>query len=366
MKQHNLKIVSGVIALGLLSGCTSMLTDHGLDYQESEASDVTLQLPNDAQPTRDKLVIPNEDRIGDLTAKGEFEAPRAPLSFQPLAYAPLRLSAQQAVLQLPLDIEQSRTLMSDYLTQMAAAHDAEIELQVSDNGLSTSAFSLEEQGTLKKVWYVVTKLETPKYRFVIDFDEQNLMTQANIQVVSIKDGSESPVNLDKSDRFASLIVDMWTTFASEIKVSRVLLSDQSNVNRPLNENSPVWMRSNGELAFNLGNRFSERSFEAYIGNSDGVFLTGDNNQEISVVPAEQLAKVGDIIDFNLPVKSAEGEDGIKLFNVRRRNLDDVEWSARSYPYSIVRQQQGYFLTVDTSATDYPKLTSYRIFSRLAK
>lgn len=366
MKKHNLKIVSSVMALGLLSGCTSMLTDHGLDYQDSEASDVTLQLPDDAQPTRDKLVIPNEDRIDDLAAKGEFEAPRAPLSFQPLAYAPLRLQAQHAVMQLPLDAEQARSLMSDYLTQMAAKHEADIELQATDKSLSTSAFSLEEQSTWTKVWYLVTKLETPTYRFIIDFDEQDLMTEASIRVVSIKDGTETPVNLDSSDRFASLIVDMWTTFASEIKVSRVLLSSQGSANRPIHESSPMWMRSNGELAFNLGNRFSDRSFEAYIGNSDGVFLTGDNNQEISVVPVEQLAKIGDIIDFNLPVKSAEGNDGIKLFNVRRRNLDDVEWSARSYPYTVLRQQQGYFLTVDTSATEYPKLTSYRIFSRLAK
>lgn len=365
MKKHSVKIASGMVLVGALSGCSSLVTDHGLDYQDAEASSVELSMPDDAQPVRDKLIIPNEDRIANLETKGEFTAPRAPLVFQPLAYTPLVMQGSVATLTLPVETEEAQTLISEYLSSIAQAHEQTLEFEVSEDTLQSSSVSFEETGTLTKIWYAVTKLEKPTYRFNVEFDEGTRFTKAKVTVTQTTEDAPKAVDYEKNERLANVLVDMWTSFASELEESKVLLSSQT-AKAPVKDNSLIWMRSNGELALYLGPRFSERSFKTYINSSDGVFLTGDNDQELSVVPEEQLAKVGDIIDFNLPIKASSDSDGIKLFKVRRRNLDDVEWHARSYPYRIEQQQDGYFLTVDASATDYPRLTSYRIFSRLAK
>ncbi|MFT6656751.1 MAG: ribosomal protein S6, partial [Marinomonas primoryensis] len=53
----------------------------------------------------------------------------------------------------------------------------------------------------------------------------------------------------------------------------------------------------------------------------------------------------------------------KLFNVYRRNLDDVSWEEREYPYKITHQKAGDFLVIDVSATDYPEVTSFHLVQR---
>ena len=337
MKKCSVSIASGVVVLGLLSGC-SLVPDHGLDYQHSESSDVELKLPQGSLPARDKLAIPNEERIADLDASGEFKAPRAPLMFEPLAYAPLRIAGTETIMALPVSVAQARTLMSDYIAKMAKQYETDIELEVTDDRLTTSTFELDKKSGFGKLWGAMTGADSAQYRIDVSFEDKGVMTQARLHVLAMNDEKRPAVNFDQNDRMASMMVDMWSSFTSEIKVSRVLLSDQMN-KRPIQENSPIWMRSNGQLALNLGERFSEKNFAAYVSHTDGVFLTDDDPRELSLVPQDKVAKADDA---------------------------DAQWNVRSYPYRIVRQQESYFLTVDTSATDYPKLTSYRIFSRLAK
>ena len=119
MKKYSVNIASGVVALGLLSGCTSLFPDHGLDYQQSEASDIELKLPQGSLPARDKLTIPNEQRIADLEASGKFEAPRAPLLFEPLAYAPLNVDGSNAEVVMRLSVTSSSISVSFVLANLA-------------------------------------------------------------------------------------------------------------------------------------------------------------------------------------------------------------------------------------------------------
>jgi len=114
IKQKKTQLVlGGLFSVVVLSGCSNLVTDHGLDYQTAESSDVELELPAGRYDISDKMIIPNEDRVAALNATGEFEAPRAPKPFLSMAYVPMVFGQYQVTYQIPASLEQSKKLITD-------------------------------------------------------------------------------------------------------------------------------------------------------------------------------------------------------------------------------------------------------------
>lgn len=355
--------MGSVVVLGATSGCSSIVPDHGLDYQEAKANEHALQLPEGSEPVSDKLVIPNEDKVADLQVRDEFDAPRAPFLYQPLANIPLVFSNEAAELRLPVSADKAKSLFTAYFNTLATEDVSDIIDESSDLHLATMPLSFAEAGSLTKIWTAITRLEPVKYRFDVNFTEAASITVATIQVTAIDGDKQKLVNVSNIDDLAEKVVGAWAYIAQELNDKTVLLSDQG---KPKLARSLLWLNQKGQLAYYLGEHFERSNLDQFLESVPGFYLTSDSSNKLAVVPEDKLARVGDIVDFTIPVNSGIDKEDVSLFKVRRRNLDNAKWDERSYSYELAQQQEGYFLTVDTSSTDDPLLTSYRILSRLAK
>lgn len=355
-------MAGGLVSAVLLSGCSNLVTDHGLDYQTARSSDVELQLPAGRHDVSDKMIIPNEDRITALQATGEFETPRAPKPYESMADVSLAIGQYQATLTIPVGLAQAKRLVTDYFSSFSG--EAVVFRSNSDTELVSEPLQFESQSGIGKLWSSITRLKPTQYRLTVDFEPIGSQTTAAIQLVAIEpEGEEHAVDLTLDEASASQMVEVWTHISKELTVETALLSNQGR--QPV-QKSRIWTNREGKLALYLGQQVDAASVEHYIRNTAGLHITNEDPKELALVPQDQLARVGDIIDFKVPLGVLAENEEVILFKVRRRNLDDVEWTERSYPYQLIRQREGYFLTVDASATDNPALTSYRILSLLAK
>ncbi|SBS31858.1 hypothetical protein MAQ5080_02089 [Marinomonas aquimarina] len=364
MSKHTKKLVmAGSLASAvLLSGCSNLVTDHGLDYQSARSSDVELQLPAGRHDISDKMIIPNEDRVATLEATGEFETPRAPKPYESMAYVPMIIGQYDVTLKIPASLAQSQKLVTDYFSSFSGE---EVVFQsAGDNQLVSEPLQFESQSGLSKLWSNVTRLKPTQYRLAVAFEPQSAQTITTIQLVAIDpDGAEEAVDLTLNEATAGQMVDAWSYISKELTVETALLSKQG---REAVQTSSIWTNREGKLALYLGRQANQAVLDDYIRATSGLHITNEEPKELSLVPQDKLARVGDIIDFKVPLGVLAEDEEVILFKVRRRNLDDVEWTERSYPYQLIRQREGYFLTVDASATENPTLTSYRILSLLAK
>lgn len=356
-----LTMAGSLASVVLLSGCSSIVTDHGLDYQDARSSEVELQLPPGRHDVTDKLIIPNEDRIANLEATGEFEAPRAPKPYLPMAYVPMVLGQYDVTFEIPTNLAQSKQLLSNYFTSFSG--EAVVFDQVSDTELVSAPIQFKQPGTWAKLWNSITRLEPNKYRLTIDFQPGQNTTTAQISLIEISNEGESLVDLTLDEVSAGQMVDAWSHISKDLTRETALLSKQGQ--KPVLK-SRIWTNQDGKLALYLGKEADLASLNNYIRNTSGVHITRETPPELSLVPQDKLAQVGDIVDFKVPLGPIAKSEEVVLFKVRRRNLDDVNWTERSYPYDLKRQQEGYFLTIDAAATENPTLTSYRILSLLAK
>lgn len=363
IKQKKTQLVlGGLFSVVVLSGCSNLVTDHGLDYQTAESSDVELELPAGRYDISDKMIIPNEDRVAALNATGEFEAPRAPKPFLSMAYVPMVFDQYQVTYQIPASLEQSKKLITDYFSSLSG--EEVVFNAVSEAQLVSAPIQLDSQGSLAKLWSSITRLKPTQYRVTANFAQQSAAVDVSVSVVAIDaEGREENVDLTLNETIASQMVNAWSHMSRDLTVETVLLSNQSK--EPVLK-SRIWTNRDDKLALYLGKEADAASVDQYIRSTSGIHITNDMPKELALVPQNELAKVGDIVDFKVPLGALSENKDVILFKVRRRNLDDVPWTERSYPYQLIRQQEGYFLTVDTSATDNPALTSYRILSLLAK
>ncbi|WP_067100590.1 hypothetical protein [Marinomonas atlantica] len=356
-----LAMLGSLASVVTLSGCSNVVTDHGLDYQDARSSEVELKLPPGRHDVTDKLIIPNEDRIANLDAKGEFEAPRAPKPYLPMAYVSMVLGQYDVTFEIPTNLSQSKLLLSNYFASFSGK--TVVFNQVSETELVSAPIQFKEQGTLSKLWNSITRLEPEKYRLTIDFVPRKNATEARIQLIKISEQGESLVDLTLDEASASQMVDAWSHISKDLTTETALLSKQGQ--KPVLK-SRIWTNQDGKLALFLGKEADLASLNNYIRNTSGVHITSETPPELSLVPQDKLARVGDIVDFKVPLGPIGTNEEVVLFKVRRRNLDDVSWTERSYPYDLKRQQEGYFLTIDAGATETPTLTTYRILSLLAK
>lgn len=357
-----LVMAGGLVSAVLLTGCSNIVTDHGLDYQSARNSEVELKLPEGRYDISDKMIIPNEDRVATLQASGDFEAPRAPKPYESMTYVPMIIGQYDVTMQIPASLAQTKKLLTDYFSSFSGEavvfHDADV------NELVSERLQFKSQSGLGKLWSSITRLKPKQYRLTLNFEPSRTNTVAKIQLVAIQaDNSEKAVDLTLDEASASQMVDAWSYIAKELTVETALLSNQGR--EPV-QKSQIWTNREGKLALYLGNFADEASVDNFIRNASGLHITSEEPKELALVPQDKLARVGDIVDFKVPLGALAEQEEVILFKVRRRNLDDVEWTERSYPYQLIRQREGYFLTVDTSATENPTLTSYRILSLIAK
>ncbi|MGR0279719.1 hypothetical protein ACUM5Y_11820 [Marinomonas dokdonensis] len=342
----------------LLTGCSSFLTDHADDYQNGVEHSETLVAPDGSSPLEDKLVIPNEDAVADLQEKKEFVAPRAPFLYQSMAKVVMMEKEASVDYVFPADIRQSKKIVEDF--SVSFINEEGIVESNSDNRVTTIPTLLTQQSWWRSTWSKITRVYPDKREFSFDIlpqDNGSTLVRMQTREVSQDDNANDWVSPAEDPNSYALAVKLWGTIGRKLDQNSSYLSDRKKQPEP----SPVWINGAGMFAAYLGKKVSLEQVNQKISNA-GLYLIGENNQ-LSAVAEDDIARVGDIVALEIPVGNGKTQ---KLFNVRRRDLDNVSWEERVYPYKVERQAAGDFLVIDVSATENPQLTSYFFAKKFLK
>ncbi|QUX95844.1 hypothetical protein C0J08_10625 [Marinomonas sp. CT5] len=354
MNKSTMKLV-GVSSLTiLLSGCSTFFTDHSVDYQEEKAVSSTLVVPKGSEPSQDVLVIPNEDKIADLEPTKSFTIPRAPFVYYPMVAIDVDEQSDLMVFSVPTSKEHAKRIVTDFLTALHGA--GESVASETENEIVSVPFDFHQQGWWASLWSSITRVYPAQTAFLFQFKEQGEKTAVSIQFRDEQKDTEpsdwlSPV---QNDDAYSVAVRLWGVMGRQLKQSSAYLSN-------LNEESsfPIWVDHHGTFAIYLGNNVTTSDVEAKLSAADMYLMPGEDHM-LAPVPSEDVARIGDVVDFSIPTGNGEKQ---KLFNVRRRNLDDVSWDLREYHYEISHQKVGDFLVIDVSKMDMPEVVSYHLAQR---
>ncbi|MCV2402728.1 hypothetical protein OFY17_07510 [Marinomonas sp. C2222] len=337
-----------------LSGCSLFYTDHSSDYQNTKATSNKLELPQGALEQKDIMVIPNEEVIADVTEVTPFTIPRSPFVFYPMAAVSYVETENSVEFSIPANAQQSKRIISDYLSSVHG--EGEVIASQTETTLVTTQLSLKKQGKLAAIWSSITRLYPEKTVLSLEFSEGEQSTKVAIQFRHEKRGEEptdwmSPAS---NTEVHSIIARLWGNIGRKVDESSAYLSTLDKTT-----DFPIWINHNGEYGIRLGNDVTDDVVESKI-LSAGLYLMANSESTLSPVPEEKVARVGDVIDFVVPVGNGETK---KLFNVYRRDLDDVEWQEREYTYQVQRQKKGDFLVIDVSAAKYPEIVSFILAQR---
>jgi hypothetical protein len=341
----------------LLSGCSLFYTDHSSDYQNEKAVASSLKTPEGSTPSKDILVIPNEESIADLESVQSFETPRAQFIYYPMVAVGVTEKDNAIQLSVPTNKEQTKRIVTDFLAALYGAGES-VRSQTEDEITSVS-FDFHPQGWWASLWSDITRLHPPKTVFLFKFTEVEGKTLVDVQFRDEQEGLEptewmSPV---KDDDAHTIAVRLWGTVGRQLNQSSAYLSSLGDA-----PDFPVWVNHRGIYAVRLGNKVSPSDIEAKL-NAAGVYIMPDAENMLAPVKSEDIARIGDVIDFTIPTGNGEKQ---KLFNVYRRDLDDVNWDKREYSYKITHQKAGDFLVIDVSSMDYPEVTSFHLVQRFIK
>ncbi|MEP2618797.1 MAG: hypothetical protein ABJH25_12265, partial [Marinomonas sp.] len=155
----------------------------------------------------------------------------------------------------------------------------------------------------------------------------------------------------------TIAVRLWGTIGRQLNQSSAYLSNRGDAS-----DFPVWVNHRGIFAVRLNKNLSAAELEAQL-QTAGFYIMPDAESKIAPVKPEEVARIGDIVDFSIPTGDGEKQ---KLFNVYRRDLDDVTWDKREYSYEITHQKSGDFLVIDVSSMDFPEVTSFHLVQRFLK
>jgi len=344
---------AGSLAL-LLSGCSIFFTDHSDDYQDEKPIVSTLEIPQGSASSKDALVIPNEKNIANLDESKPFVTPRAPFVFYPMVAVGVAEQDDSIEFSVPASKEKSKRIVADFLT---ALHGAGTPVaSQTDTQIISVPFDFHPQGWWASLWSSITRVHPAQTAFSFRFSESEGKTRLSVQFRDEQKDADpsdwmSPV---QNDDAYSVAVRLWGTIGRQLNQSSAYLS-----NRGDSASFPVWVDHKGIYAIRLGNNVSASEFETIL-SAAGIYLIPDSDHLLSPVPPEDVARIGDVVDFNIPVGNGEKQ---KLFNVYRRNLDDVSWEEREYTYKITHQKAGDFLVIDVSAMESPEVTSFHLAQR---
>lgn len=359
MNKFTLQLVSVSAFAVFLSGCSLFFTDHSDDYQDVTKTHNTLEVPEGSTPSKDILVIPNEDRITDLTPAKPFVTPRAQFIYHPMVAVGVVEKEDAIEFSLPANKAQAKRIVSDFLTALYGAGES-IASQTDDQIISV-AFDFHPQGWWASLYSKITRLYPAKTVFAFSFTESEDKTLVSIQFRDeVQDAEVGPwmTPVENSDAY-TVAVRLWGTFGRQLNQSSAYLSNQNDAS-----SYPIWVDHHGLYAIRL-NDASPSGLKTKL-NAAGIYLVPGADNLLAPVSPENIARVGDVIDFTIPTGNGETQ---KLFNVRRRNLDDVSWDLREYSYKITEQKAGKFLVIDVSSVaqpEDPEVVSFHFAQRFIK
>jgi hypothetical protein len=354
MNKFTLQLVGAGSLTLLLSGCSMFFTDHSDDYQNEKPVASALDMPAGSTESKDVLVIPNESNIADLETATPFITPRAPFVFYPMVAVEVTEQDDAIEYLVPATKQKTKRIVTDFLT---ALHGAGTSVATqTDDQITSVPFDFHPQGWWASLWSNITRLHPAQTAFSFRFSEMEGKTLVSVQFRDEQQDVEpsnwiSPV---QNDDAYSVAVRLWGTMGRQLNQSSAYLS-----NRGDSASFPVWVDHKGIYAIRLGNKVSASEFETIL-SAAGIYLIPDSDHLLSPVSPEDVARIGDVVDFNIPVGNGEKQ---KLFNVYRRNLDDVSWEEREYTYKITHQKAGDFLVIDVSAMESPEVTSFHLAQR---
>jgi len=359
MNKFLLQFVSvGSIAV-LLSGCSLFFTDHSDDYQDVTKTHSTLESPEGSIESKDALVIPNEDAITDLTPTKPFVTPRAPFIYHPMVAVDVVEQEDAIEFSVPANKTQAKRVVSDFLTALYGA--GESIASQTDDQITSVAFDFHPQGWWASLYSKITRLYPAKTVFAFGFTESEGQTLVRVQFRDeVQDAEPGPwvSPVVNSDAY-TIAVRLWGTFGRQLNQSSAYLSNQNDASF-----YPVWVDHHGLYAIRL-NDASPSGLKTAL-NAAGIYLVPGADNLLAPVLPENIARVGDVVDFTIPTGNGETQ---KLFNVRRRNLDDVSWDLREYSYKITEQKAGKFLVIDVSSVEQPEdpeVVSFHFAQRFIK
>ncbi|MBR7888519.1 hypothetical protein J9B83_06145 [Marinomonas sp. A79] len=357
MNKVTLQLVAAGSVTLMLSGCSTFFTDSSDDYQQESAVASTLEAPEGSVPSKDVLVIPNENAIADLEDSKPFVNPRAPFIFYPMVKVDVAETSDAIELIMSANGVLAKRIVTDFLTAIHGAGSAIAEQ--TDTSITTVPFDFHPQGYWAALWSDITRLHPAKTAFQFNFSERDGKTVVSVQY------RDEVKNLDPSDWMTpannedahTIVARLWGTMGRQLNQSSAYLSNRGD-GAPF----PIWVDHQGHFSLYLGKDVSPAEIETNL-NAAGFYFIPDAEQMIAPVPNEEVERVGDVISFDVP----NGTGGsTKLFNVRRRNLDDVSWDKREYSYKITHQKAGDFLVIDVSTMEFPELTSFLLAQRFVK
>jgi hypothetical protein len=351
MNKFTLQLMGAGSLTLMLSGCSVFFTDHSDDYQDQKPVVSTLEVPQGSASSKDTLVIPNETEIADLEPSKPFVTPRAPFVFYPMVAVGITEQDDAIEFLVPASKEKSKRIVADFLT---ALHGAGTPISTqTDDQITTVPFDFHPQGWWASLWSSVTRIHPAKTAFSFHFNEIEGKTLMRVQFRDEQQDVEPSgwISPDQNDDAYSVAIRLWGTIGRQLNQSSAYLSNRDDA-----ASFPVWVDHKGIYSIRLGNNVSPSELEMTL-SAAGIYIVPGVDPLLAPVPPEDVARIGDVVDFNIPVGKGEKQ---KLFNVYRRNLDDVSWEEREYPYKITHQKAGDFLVIDVSATDYPELTSFQL------
>lgn len=349
------KITIGFILCGaLISGCSSNAVVSNTEYQKAQASSVVIEPLENSVPVQNKMPIPNEAIVANIEPKDTFIIPRAPSIFQSLRQVGYQEMPDKLVLTAPASLSLTRNVVNNFLISSYGEGSA-----IRSNGntrIETEGIEEKKQGKLASMWSKITRLYPDKQVFEFIFNEQNDQTQIEIRFRTEKQGEEptdwlSPLDSKFTHTFA---VRLWGALGRQLNESSTYLSNL----KPSTETA-IWIDHNGQFSLNLAGD-SAKPIRKLL-NDAGLFLISESPLTLALKPASEIPKVGDLKEVFVPMNG--GKTQMKLFNVRRRNLNDVDWQEREYPFEIQTNSLGRFLVVDFSAIEYPELRSFLLMQR---
>ena len=354
MNKFTLKLMGVSSITFLLAGCSTFFTDHSNDYQLEKPVTTKLEVPAGSTPAKDVLVIPNEKAIADLKGSAAYTTPRAPFIFYPMVAIGVEEKDDSVVLTVPASLTQSKRVVTDFLTALYG--EGESIASQTQNQIISAPFDFHPQGWLASLWSNITRLHPANTAFLFSFKEVEDKTLVTIQFrdeVQDVEPSDwmSPVQNDDAYKVA---VRLWGTMGRQLNQASAYLSNLDET-----ASFPIWVDHQGIFAVYLGKNVSQTDLEAKF-NSAGIYLIPGDKKLLAPVPPEDVARIGDVIDLSIPLGNGKEQN---LFKVRRRNLDDVSWEQREYPYTISHQKAGDFLVIDVSALDSPEVVSYHLVQR---
>jgi hypothetical protein len=354
MNKFTLQLMSASSLAILLSGCSLFLTDHSDDYQDGTPTAATLVVPEGSAQSKDVLVIPNEDKIANLEPSKPFTTPRAPFVFYPMVDVGVIEQDDSLEFFVPANIEQSKRIVADFLTALHGAGDP-ISSQTQDQLISIP-FDFHPQGWWASLWSDITRLHPAQTAFSFRFSESGEKTLVSVQFRNEQQDVEpsdwmSPVN--DNDAY-SVAVRLWGAIGRQLNQSSAYLSNRDDAS-----SFPVWVDHQGLYAIHLGSNVSQSDIEAKLKAAD-IYLIPGTEDKLAPVRPEDVARVGDVIDFSVPLSSGKKLESIKTI---RRDLDDVSWEEREYTYKITHQKAGDFLVIDVSSMAFPEVVSFHLAQR---